>query len=373
MRLERAPTTASVHPFENQVTEVLGFIIDHDHRFACDLVELLWSAGTPERSFWPVEPASVGAFPGGTLPGAGLAPVLYPDLSICGAGPDFQVLVEVKVTADFHGYLDEQGATVLQPDAYARGWETVTDELPQERRRVSTIAPRPPRPAAAPHLMRGRDITWDADVIPLLLECASRRGPLDDVVGVTALDLASAVRSRLTPPPPPDRGDVSDELYALIDRWHEPFVEALHAFEEARPGRLRPGRVATASDYLGAYVTVETPHCEAPVRIWVFVTTADGKYNRDGQAASVCVCLWEPGPRQCPDLHRALRGPLAEPGARRADRAGETASRVYRPADSFDHRLMLQSQLVLWVDEVLVTSGIIEPVEEPGPRRVVPG
>lgn len=357
-RLERAPRTDRVHPFENQVSETLGFLVDHDARFASDFSGLLWSPGRPPDPFWPTQASEIGAFSGGTLPGAGLAPVLYPDISICGSERSFQILVEVKVTADFHGYPDRAGELVLQPDAYVLGWEAASGQLPVGRRRVATIAPKAPPGRVPSHAMRGSDLLWEADVIPLLLECAARRGPIGELVGAVALDLATAVRERLAPPPNTGR-EPSAELVGLLLDWRPHLVEALRHLESRHAGALAPGRVSASSDYLGAYLSLTTPYYAQPARIWVFLTTADGKYNRVDQPQSACVCLWEPGPKQSPALYEALQGPLAHVDARLPDRTAETASRVYRPLSAFSSASNPSQALADWIEGVLTGSALL--------------
>lgn len=303
-RLERAPSTARVHPFENQVSEILGFLIDHDATFAASLAARLWS---PDGTGLPAAEA-IGAFPGGSLKGGELAPHLYPDISICGSGGSFQILVEVKVTAEFHGFPGGSGNLVLQPDAYAIAWQRAAGQLPADRRRVATIAPRAPARPDPPPPLRGGDLEWARDVIPLLLSCARRRGAPADPVGAVALDLAAAVASRLAPPGPRGNRAPSPQLRALADVWRTPLADALGLVEARWPGLARPGAVTIASEHLGAYLTIDTPHCEPPARVWVFITAAGGRYNRPGLGDGACVCLWEPGPRQCPALQRRCEG-----------------------------------------------------------------
>jgi len=60
-------------------------------------------------------------------------------------------------------------------------------------------------------------------------------------------------------------------------------------------------------------------------------------------------------------LHEQLRGPLAAAAARQADRAGETASRVYSDSDGFGPKVGRAGQLAVWVERVLMDSGLLRP------------
>jgi hypothetical protein len=353
-RLQRAPRTAYVHPFENQITEALAFLVDHDRGFAEDLVAVLWGSDAADPA--PTA-ATIGASTQLTLPGGELAPHLFPDLSICGGGQRFQLLVEVKVTAEFHAFTPPDRAPILQPEAYLQAWRRTTD-LPETRRRVATISPSGPASPPPRDAMRGADARWQRDIFPIPRACAARHAGHHDAVGGVALDVIDLVETRLRPPTAGRARAPSPALEAILDHWREPFADALALVESRCPQDVTANVATVSGDYIGAYLNIRLPTAGPPPRIWTYLTTEDGRYNRLGQPASACVCLAQPGPRQDPAFHARLGGPLAAPGARSPDRADETAARVYRPLASFSAETRALD-LADWVHTVLGDSGLL--------------
>jgi hypothetical protein len=236
------------------VTETLAFLIDHDPDFARSLADALWSDEVDER---PPAAAYLAARTQLTVPGAAIAPNLFPDLSICGTRAAFQVLVEVRVTAEFHTFPRPQQEPLFQPEAYIAGWRAAAESLPEERRRVATISPAGPTLRPPSDRMRGADVRWDV-VLDLVLALATTRGGLMDPIGSIALDLVASIDEVLRPTPPRLRRPRSPELAALVTDWREPLEEALRLLEGSYPGVVRARRMPPpAADYLACYLDLD--------------------------------------------------------------------------------------------------------------------
>jgi hypothetical protein len=204
--------------------------------------------------------------------------------------------------------------------------------------------------------MRGADALWERDLFPILRACAARRAGDAGAVAGVALDVVQLVQARLQPQGAGRSRTPSPALELMLGKWREAFADALAVVESRCPQDVTAKAVTVTSDYIGAYLDVRS--LAGPLKVWVFLTTEDGRYNRPGQAAAACVCLWEPGPVQNEALHAGLRGPFASPGARNPDRAAETAARAYRPLTSFSDEA-LAMELADWVHMVLVDSGLL--------------
>jgi hypothetical protein len=92
--------------------------------------------------------------------------------------------------------------------------------------------------------------------------------------------------------------------------------------------------------------------------------TSDSVSNREDGSAAAFVAIYEPGPRRDPGLYAALRGPLGDPDARRADRAGETASRAFTPLSQLQQPPRAWG-LARWLGCVLVESGLLAALPAP--------
>lgn len=133
-RLMLQPTTALRHPIENQMSEVLAFLIDRDEAFARGFL-VLCAGGTDTQLEDAVAGAkSIGARTQISLPAASPAGLpqrttLFPDISIDGSDQAFQLLVEVKVDATLHTTVIS-GVVFEQPDAYVHAWRRLREPEP---------------------------------------------------------------------------------------------------------------------------------------------------------------------------------------------------------------------------------------------------
>lgn len=197
-RMMRTPSSIAISPLENQVTEALAWLVDHSEAFARALVRALIGADDDETLSMLERSSDLGAHTQIRLPPLDWAERQYADLSIADPGRHIQVITEVKVGAPFSASVMPDGTTLDQAERYLAAWRAGDLSGQARARRLATISTTgPPTPPPADP-MRGLDLTWARDVVPLLRDFAD-----DPVIGAWRASLRrlspSASRRRRRP------------------------------------------------------------------------------------------------------------------------------------------------------------------------------
>jgi hypothetical protein len=266
------PSRIDLLPLELQVTSVIAWLADRSRPFALALLEeFIGSAhGAGDRA--------IGARIQITLPRVPPDPPLYPDISIDVGERALQLLVEVKVDATFHTHVLKDG-TFLQPETYVLVWKHAA-ELSGENeamvRRVGTLsrtpgnAPKPDPALGDADTRRAADISWRA--VRDLIDNAIHTGDFGELDSV-AQEFVEALDNRVLGP----AGEIviSDPVLA----WgFEMLADVLPSVAIRVFGASLGYSVAPQPDYIGRYLQVDFG-LPSPVRFWIYVTTAAGRYN----------------------------------------------------------------------------------------------
>lgn len=270
--LMRAPATASALPEENQFCEALAWALRAVPGLARDFA-LLAVRGDPvaEDAVRSADRVGVETRITALGPGGG---VLFPDLSLCGDGRSFQLLVEVKVGASFADCRLPDGTAVSQPVLYAHALADEPASIGAELRRVATLSIDATLAPTDHHPLRAGDLSW-ADV-QMLLAGAER------VDGIhTAVDeLGDLVLGLFTPVP----HALSAELIEWADAVLPDVLRRLaSAVGGSRSGPLTSGQTAA---YRGGGVSWTSPE-GTPATMWLYVSPAGGGPSVAGQEDAV--------------------------------------------------------------------------------------
>lgn len=323
------PASVLQHPLENQLSEVLAFLIDRSPDFArgflrlCEgdrdgalriAVERAGAIRTRTRISLPA-PAPEGLPKRATL---------FPDISIEGDNRSFQIFVEVKVDAEPH-ITTIAGHRLLQPDAYAAAWRQISDVGAAKVRRVCTLTRAvtddldPSDVRADP--WRWAAVTWQqvVELIDLLLK-DDAEPQLSLILG----ELHSIIVNVVC------QGDIDPDEWASVQRIGRTVLDALvEELTSLRPD-AQPSTVVTARiDYVGRYVTV--PMQGGRLRLWLYATPQGGRYNVVNEQASIVIAIsdqpgeWQHGPDYLTNAAQQLDLPV------RRDNAGHHLPRRAYP------------------------------------------
>lgn len=292
------PLRIDLLPLELQVTMVLAWLVDRSRPFALALLDEL--LGTQ----YQVDEHAIGARTQVALPPLPPGGPLFPDLSIDIADHALQLLVEVKVDATFHTHVLAEG-TSLQPDTYVLAWRRAVelDGRGEARiRRVGTLsrtpadAPRPDATLADSDTRRAADISWHA-VRDLIARVASTGGFGE--LRMVAQEFEDVLEKRVLSPAGGTL--ISDPTLA----WgFELLAAMLPTVVGQVSGASLGNRVAPQIDYVGRYLRVDFG-LPSPVQFWIYVTTAEGRYNGGRLEAN----LWlseDSSTRSSPDVRKQL-------------------------------------------------------------------
>jgi hypothetical protein len=269
--LMSTPATMKQSPEENQVSEVLAWLVNRSPTFAGAFVALFFDEGSDGVD----AAASATRYAATTrtkLPPVSGFGALYPDLSIVGDSRSFQLLVEVKVEADFHINSGPTG-DLQHVEAYATAWGMVKGGGEASVRGVGTLSRTPPttRPLAS---LRVRDVAWDE--VQTLLGRLAAAGELDLDVRVVAADFAEVVSQRVMPPPQQAPGRVAAGLHEIGPDVVDRVVSAVAAV-----GATPRNTTRVEFDYVGRYVSLHSPD-GVEFELWVVVTPQGARYNLPG-------------------------------------------------------------------------------------------
>lgn len=265
------PSKVDLLPLEFQVTIVLAWLLDQSRPFAEQLLQAFCARLCVPGGH------RIGARAAVTVPAPSAASSLHPDLSIDVGERAAQLLVEVKVDAAFHTHLIN-GATLTQPDAYVHAWRQAAARSPQAeaviRRvgaltRVPAAAPKPASELGDERTRRAAGLSWHR-IRDLMLAVADA-GDFGRCE-VVAREFADLVECRVI-----NLGgaEIADPLLSWAQRL---LAEALPAIAACVTGATLGPNVAAKSDYVGRYLRLDFG-LEAPVQLWIYVSTADGRYN----------------------------------------------------------------------------------------------
>lgn len=302
------PASVLQHPLENQLSEVIAFLIDRSPRFASGFLRLCDGDRDGALRVAVERAEAVGARTRISLPapapeGLPKRATLFPDISIEGDNRSFQIFVEVKVDAEPH-VTTIAGVELLQPDAYAAAWRQIYDVEAAKVRRVCTLT-RAVTDVLDP--TGGRSDTW-------------RR------VAVTWRQVGELIDHLLEDEAEPQLSIILGELRSIIDtvvyqveidpdQWE--FVQTtgrivldalVEEFTRLRPDAQPSSAVTVRTDYVGRYLTV--PVNGQPLRLWLYATPEGGRYNLVNEQASILIAIADQpaeGPRQPEDLAAAAQ------------------------------------------------------------------
>jgi hypothetical protein len=202
--------THKQHPLENQATAALAWLIDRSPAFARTIVACFLGDGA-------VPDVSVGARTQLSLPKPG-GGVVFPDLSIEGAGGSFQLLVESKVWSDFHVYGHPVAGPLRQDAHYRLLWQELPGRPGSEMRAVGTLT-RAGGPATPDvEQMVAADVAWSQarDVLAGLVET----GQLGEDVRLVAQSYLAAMKTVVIGEPPD---------LAAAKAWLDEYESLVHA------------------------------------------------------------------------------------------------------------------------------------------------
>ncbi len=281
------PASVLQHPLENQLSEVVAFLIDRSPRFARGLLRLC--DGDRDGALRvAVERATIVrartriSLPAPAPGGLPKRTTLFPDISIEGDDRTFQLFVEVKVDAEHH-VTTIAGSNLLQPDAYAAAWRLIHDPEAAKVRRVCTltraVTDELSLDAPGADVWRRAAVTWEE--VKVLI---------DHLLGDEAEPELSIILSEL-------RSIIESVVYRTeIDRDEWSYIQAagriaMDALVEEltvlHPDAEPSAAVTVRTDYVGRYVAV--PVEGRPLRLWLYVTPSGGRYNLVNAKASIII------------------------------------------------------------------------------------
>jgi hypothetical protein len=313
---------------ENQLTESLAWLIDHDVEFArvfallfiddAESVEALAGAGV------------IGARTQVSLLDEASSATFFPDLSIATDKRALQLLVEVKPgVGGFHADT-VGGQEYQQAEAYAAAWATHHPGEEAVLRWVGTLTAGAVEQRDVPNIAmnhgvrRAKDVTWD-EVAGLIEQGVTER-LLDSGIEAVARDFLTVLREEFINTPL-----VSDaELTALLDEGAR-FLETLRVvFAE---NGLKPRRgIRRKKDYVGTIIDV--PVRDGEVELDLFVSPKGGRYSRRGQPASLVVVAKKKGGKRDSDWGEQLYAAGFRYGQ---DQAGNSCYRAFFEAAPILH------------------------------------
>lgn len=314
--LASVPSTQLVQPFENQLTEVLAWLVDRADTFARRFAALFMPDGEAAEAVRSA--AVVGASTQVRLPPLTGTGSPRPDLSVVGSDRSFELLVEVKVGAGFHDYT-VGGETLTQTDAYIRAWREGTVAATEANvRRVGTLSLQTDL-AHAPDSWRAADVLWEG-VTALIAELVGGDGFSPETRAVAA-DLLDVLRLRVVPTGP--AADLDDLL-----EWGRSLLKLVRPRLAARiKGSSESGNITRGRDSVSGNLLLMAPD-GTEVRLWLGVTPRGGAYNGFGYDDSLWLAVLSAVPLA---WHATLPGGGFE---RQRDPYGDNFFRVALPVEA---------------------------------------
>jgi hypothetical protein len=341
--LTKLPSRPGFVPAEDQLTAALAWLADHSDDFARALCALVLD-GTDERARAALAQSTVlGAAFQVRLPSIG-AGFLWADLSIAGSERAFQLLVEVKLTSEFHSYNVPGVGTLAQPEAYLYSWRSCASDAEAKVRRLGTLTLTGQAPESG-DAWRARDVAW-AEVHRLLVHLS---GQLSPEVRLVADDLRDYLAGRVLAPVMP---------HGFLD-WGGTVARGV--CDHLRP-RVVDGKVSgpfkpnEKSHYVGGYLQFTTPEGTRE-KLWFVVTPAGGEYNVPGAPPSLQITSVNEDPPTAMARARLIEAGFIES----KDKAGYNLLRMALqlaepPHESADDQITVATE---WATGLLETAGFI--------------
>lgn len=348
MDLLARPSRIDLLPLEVQVTIILAWLLDRSPAFSSRFLGLCIEDDVDFES------KVIGARTAVSMPAVLPGGTLHPDLSIDVGERSAQLLLEVKIDAVFHTHAIEEAA-IPQPDAYVYAWRqacAADEEAEALKRRVGTLSRTPaeaPRPVAAladERTFRGADLSWHA-IRDLACDVASCGG--FGSCEVVAHDFVAVIDQRVI-------HGAKMEIEEPTLAWaFDLLAEVLPVLVARVPGASLGNSVAPQADYVGRYLRLDFG-LEEPIQLWVYVSTAAGRYNGGRMGPNVWLSE-RPDRRVAPSVRTRLRAAgfsLVTDAAGTALRRSLAVSQLHARAD-----LRAQRQEVLdWLLRSLAQAGI---------------
>lgn len=341
--LTKLPSRPEHVPAEDQLTAAVAWLTDRSEAFAREFCKLAF-LGDDEALEALAGAADLSADVQVRLPSVG-AGFLWADLSIAAPARAFQLIVEVKLTSDFHQYVIDGVGTLPQPEAYLHAWRTCAAEAEAHVRRLGTLTLDGSAPPSSDPWRAG-DITW-AQVHELLVRLCPEL-PAD--VLLVAEDLRDHLAGRVLPPV------VSPEFLERGARLTRGVCERLkpRVLEGKISGNFKPN---DRFHYVGGYLQFETPETTKE-KLWFVVTPAGGDYNVPGAPASIQIASVYEEP-----LTPAAKARLVDAGfAESKDKIGYRLLRAALPLEDLGEGEPMATQVSVaaaWAEDLLAAAGLV--------------
>jgi hypothetical protein len=341
--LTKLPSKPAFVPAEDQLTAALAWLADHSDHFARALCTLMLDEADEGGRDAVARSAVLGAAVQVRLPSIG-AGFLWADLSIAGSERTFQLLVEVKLTSDFHTYDAAGVGTLAQPEAYLHSWRSCAPDEEASVRRLGTLTLDGHAPEHSDD-WRARDVTW-TDVHQLLVGITDELRP---EVRLVADDLRDYLAGRVLAPV---------IAHGFLDRGG---TLARGICDHLRP-RVVEGKITGTfqpnekSHYVGGYLQFTAPEGTRE-KLWFVVTPAGGDYNVPGAPSSIQITSVNDDPPTATGKARLLEAGFAQS----KDKAGYTLLRAALPLDELQNE-PLGDQITVaaeWASGLLEAAGFV--------------
>jgi hypothetical protein len=334
--LMRVSATSRLHQAEDQLTEVLAWLCDRDTALCRDVAELFLHPDDEEARRALFSAGTVGVRTQAIIPRPAERPV-RPDLSIEGSNRAFQLLVEVKLDAEFSIY-GPADAPEAQPEYYLRCWRQVDPTPEAQVRRLGTLT-RDGEAGRMADPWRARDVLW-SEVHALMSAQLSRE--MSPALAVVAEDFCGVLGELVLP----FEADVE-----MLESWRMPLGEIGAAVARVLPeGRFDSLNVWPDTGYVGGYVRYVPSDGGERRRLWLLFALSGSAYCPLGWPSSLWIA----------DTDRSLAATLVERfraagGARLTDRKGFKFLRAGMPvgapnSESLSHAVAWATGLVLGQD-----------------------
>jgi hypothetical protein len=269
------PATAVQHQQENQATTVLAWLADRSIPLARAVTQLFLGSEQPGVSADVIgarTQLSMQRVTGGTV---------FPDLSLDGSARAFQVLVEVKIDAEFHSYVDDDGKQIPQPELYRQIWMTLPTATEAKVRAVGTLTRFGSDTTPDLEALRGRDVSWSelGDALTELITGSS----LEPNIELVAASFLRAIETRIAP----QKADHEALQHYLTSQ--RPLVDSVVRAVINHLGAV-PAPGGSGSDYVGARARL-TDTAGEPLFVRVYATPAGGRLNVAGWGSAVIAVL----------------------------------------------------------------------------------
>lgn len=252
------------HQLENQATTVLAWLVDRSPSIASAVLRMFLGTSAPSGGL-------IGARTQVAMPKP-QGGALYPDLSICMADHELQLLVDVKVGASFHPHEDFGGE--LQPDVYRHLWRELGSEGTAIRAVGTLTRSGAENEHPDPNQLIARDVTWRElrDELQMLLQ----NGSVEPECHLVAESFVRAIDERLAPAPPSE--DALQKVFAAYGR----VLDAVKNEINQRIQGVGAAKAIAAKAVLGWRIPLPSAN-GMPLFLRIYISPANTRMNAPGQ------------------------------------------------------------------------------------------